>query len=494
MPKTRVYRFIYALFFVTCAAMVPAAFASPDHMDGPLMQAPIGSTPSSVTRNSHRPNIVFILLDDVRYDDLIDHPFAHLPNLSRLLKEGASFQRFFTSAPLCSPSRAIFMTGQYPHKNGIIDNGERAEQSHKIVTFPRLLHDTGYRTGFFGKWHMGHDDDSARPGFDRWVSFVGQGVYFDPVLNVDGETIHAKGYMTDVLTDHALSFIASAPSDRPFLAFIAQKASHPEVHPNQVRTFPTAPGDEKLYETETLPRAPSWRALITDKPALSRHVDHNDPRSPQGGLPDAVIKDRLRMLSAVDRSIGKLLDALTAKGVLDETLFIISSDQGFFYGEFGLAQERRLAYEPSIRIPFIVRYPPLSKSGTRPVTLASNVDVAPTLLELAGVRAPKNLDGRSLVSAIKRPKTNLRSDFLVEYYSDAEFPRLQRMGYKAIRTARYKYIQYSELVGMDELYDLQKDPDELHNLLPNEAPERVLKEMQKRLSRSLKPSHILHQR
>lgn len=138
------------------------------------------------TNTDTRPNIVFVLLDDARYDDLVDHPFADLPNLERLAAEGASFERFFTAAPLCSPSRAVFMTGQYPFRNGIVDNAERAEQSHRIVTFPKLLHDAGYRTGFFGKWHMGLDDDSPRPGFDRWVSFVGQGVYFDPDLNIDG--------------------------------------------------------------------------------------------------------------------------------------------------------------------------------------------------------------------------------------------------------------------------------------------------------------------
>jgi arylsulfatase A-like enzyme len=144
-------------------------------------------------RSESRPNIVFVLLDDVRYDDIVDHPFSKTPNIERLAREGSTFTNFFTSAPLCSPSRAVFLTGKYPHRNGIIDNGERASQSHQLATFPRLLHDAGYRTGFFGKWHMGHEDDSARPGFDRWVSFVGQGVYFDPVLNIDGKTSQAKG-------------------------------------------------------------------------------------------------------------------------------------------------------------------------------------------------------------------------------------------------------------------------------------------------------------
>ena len=221
---------------------------------GSLGSCAPGSNISREQGSPAPPNIVFVLLDDVRYDDLVDHPFVDLPNLDRLAGEGVSFQRFFTSAPLCSPSRAVFMTGQYAHRNGIIDNGERAELSHQIVTFPRLLHDAGYRTGFFGKWHMGHEDDSPRPGFDRWVSFVGQGVYFDPQLNVDGESAAGEGYMTDLLTDHAVSFIDSSTAESPFLAFIAHKAVHPEIFPDYVRTFPPAPGDEALYEDDELPR------------------------------------------------------------------------------------------------------------------------------------------------------------------------------------------------------------------------------------------------
>ena len=355
-----------------------------------------GGSRSSGTTSARRPNVVFVLLDDVRYDDVIDHPFVDLPNLKRLTREGASFQHVFTLAPLCSPSRAIFMTGQYAFRNGIVDNAERAELSHRIVTFPKLLHDAGYHTGFFGKWHMSHEDDSPRPGFDRWVSFVGQGVYFNPDLNIDGKPAKAQGYMTDLLTDHAIAFIDSAPRDKPFLVYVAQKAVHPEIYPNNVRTFPPAPGDEHLYEHNSPARSPSWRAPIAGKPALARPYDHSDPRSPVGGLPDSVIMNRLRMLSAVDRSLGRLMATLEAKGILDQTMFIVTSDQGFFYGEFGLAQERRLSYDPSTHIPLIVRYPALIRAGSTPAALVSTVDLAPTLLELGGGAVPSNMDGKSL--------------------------------------------------------------------------------------------------
>jgi N-acetylglucosamine-6-sulfatase len=442
---------------------------------------PANTAPLQATR----PNIVFILLDDVRYDDIIDHPFADLPHLRRLRSEGASFQRFFTSAPLCSPSRAVFMTGQYPHRNGIIDNGERAKQSHAIVTFPKLLHDVGYRTGFFGKWHMGHEDDSPRPGFDRWVSFVGQGVYFNPRLNVDGTVIDTSGYMTDILTAEAVSFIRAAPTTAPFLAVIAQKAVHPEIHPNFVRSFPPAPGDERAFANATIPHSPAWRAPLNGKPALERPFDRSDPRSPAGGLPDEVVRDRLRMLRSVDRGLGEILAALEAKGVLDETLVIVTSDQGFFYGEFSLAQERRLAYEPSTHIPLIMRYPSLMAAGSKPATLASNVDLAPTLLQVAGALVPRTMDGRSLLPALRNDQATIRDTILIEYYSDTEFPRIKNMGYKSLRTERYKYIRYDELTGMDELYDLRTDPHELRNLLPNRAPAGVEQRLRVQIDRMI---------
>lgn len=428
-----------------------------------------------------RPNVVFLLLDDVRYDDIVDHPFARLPNIERIAAEGATFTRFFTSAPLCSPSRAVFMTGQYPFRNGIIDNGERAEQSHTIVTFPRLLQDAGYRTGFFGKWHMGHEDDTARPGFDRWVSFVGQGVYFDPMLNIDGHAVQSSGYVTDILTEQAVSFIESNPRDKPFLVFLAHKASHPEVHPNRVRTFPSPSADEGLYADSELPRAPNWRAPLTGKPALEKAHVHDDPRSPPGGLPDEIVKGRLRMLSAVDRGVGKLRETLEKAGALDNTIFVITSDQGFFYGEFGLAQERRLAYESSIRIPLIMRYPGLAKAGSRPSLLVSNVDVAPTILELTATQVPQGMDGESIVHAMKDPSRKFRDGFLIEYYSDSEFPRVEGLGYQAIRTERYKFIRYRQLQGADELYDLQTDPHELNNLFLDEAAGPIRRDLSQRL-------------
>jgi arylsulfatase A-like enzyme len=183
------------------------------------------------------------------------------------------------------------------------------------------------------------------------------------------------------------------------------------------------------------------------------------------------------MLSSVDRGLGRLFAALEQKGVLDETLLIVTSDQGFFYGEFGLAQERRLAYEASIRIPLLLRYPPRVAAGERRQALASNVDIAPTILELAAVSSPAAFDGVSLLPVLADRDARARKALLIEYYSDTVFPRLRNMGYRAIRTERYKYIRYVDRSGMDEIYDLHNDPNELDNLLPDRVSPTLLAQL-----------------
>ena len=179
-----------------------------------------------IAATSPRPNIIFILVDGLRWDGLgcTGHPFVKTPNIDRIGREGVLFKNFFVSIPLCSPSRGSFLTGQYAHTHGVIDNGDHSALSHKLVTFPRLLHDAGYETAYVGKWHMG-TDDSPRPGFDRWVSFKGQGTYEDPTINVDGQASKVTGYMTDILNEHALNFV-KAEHKKPFVLYLAHKAVH----------------------------------------------------------------------------------------------------------------------------------------------------------------------------------------------------------------------------------------------------------------------------
>jgi N-acetylglucosamine-6-sulfatase len=434
-----------------------------------------------------QPNFVFVLMDDLRWDELrcMGNPIADTPNIDRLAREGAVFRNAFVTTPLCSPSRASFLTGLYAHAHGIRDNRARDAESHKLVTFPRMLHDAGYETGFVGKFHMGNDD-SPRPGFDYWVSFKGQGTYHNPDLNENGKIIPTHGYTTDILSQLAVNFIERRHT-RPFFLWLAHKAVHPELvqrddgsidDPNGGKFIP-ANGHKSLYAGAQVPRRPSAGVAPKDKPALARKVGALPPLGPSTGTDDETIRNRLRMLKAVDEGMGELLQALERTGELDRTVVIFTSDEGYFFGEHGLSIERRLCYEESARIPMLVRYPSMARAGCQVDGFALGIDIAPTVLEIAGVVPAYTMQGRSLVPLLRGDASDWRRSFLIEYFSDTTMQRMSHMGYQTLRTRRWKYIHYTELKGMDELYDLEKDPYELHNAI-QETP-AILPELRKEL-------------
>jgi N-acetylglucosamine-6-sulfatase len=222
------------------------------------------------------------------------------------------------------------------------------------------------------------------------------------------------------------------------------------------------------------------------KPALERRIGDLPPLGPQTATRDITVRERQQTLMAVEEGVGEIIKALTDTGQLDNTVLVFTSDNGYFYGEHGLSVERRLAYEESIRLPLLVRYPRMVKAGTVRNEFALNIDLAPTLLSLAGVGVPSTVQGRSLVPLLESKKPAWRDSFLIEYYSDRVFPRIVQMGYKAMRSGRWKYIHYLDLEGMDELYDLRADPYEMKNLINQPSSEKPLKEMKKELERLLK--------
>ena len=451
------------------------------------------SSPPAPVAPAPQPNIVFILVDDMRWDEMANagHPFLETPNMDRLAREGVRFENAFATTPLCSPSRASLLTGQYARTHGIIDN--TARPSHDLPTFPRDLQRAGYTTGFFGKWHMGNDD-SPRPGFNHWVAMPGQGEAIDPHLNVDGERLQAKGYVTDVLTGYVERFIEKAGS-KPFLAYLAHKAIHPNiVQQNDGSLAPVAgqPGGfvaadrhRGRYKDRTMPRRPNALKPPLDKPALMRRIGDLPPLGRATATTDDEMRGRAEMLLAVDDGLGRILAALEKAGALDNTIVVFTSDHGYFYGEHGLNEERRLAYEETIRIPLLIRYPPRIKAGTVASEMVLTIDLAPTLLELAGLNPAAGVDGRSLVPLFNGAPGAWRDSFLVEYYSDTVFPRILKMGYSAVRTRNAKYIEYRDLSGMNELYDLDQDPYEEHNLLANKAttPPPMFETLQNELRR-----------
>ena len=256
---------------VLLAAIVTAACSTPD---------PTRQGPSPAPAPPRRPNIVMVLVDDMRWDEMrvAGHPFIETPHMDRLAREGARFTNAFATTPLCSPSRASFLTGQYPHTNGIIDN--TAGPATTCRCFPLELERAGYRTGFFGKWHMGNDD-SPRPGFNHWVALPGQGEAVDPSLNVDGERVHAKGYTTDLLTDYVERFI-DRPSDQPFLVYLAHKA----IHPNVIQRDDGSVGADPRSARRIRGRRAPPRALCRPRDAAARERVQAAARKAGAASPD----------------------------------------------------------------------------------------------------------------------------------------------------------------------------------------------------------------
>ncbi len=425
-----------------------------------------------------RPNIVFVLVDDLRWDALscMGSPVAKTPNIDRLAKEGALFKNFFVTLPLCSPSRASFLTGQYAHKNGILDNTDRAARSHELVTFPKLLHDVGYETAYIGKLHMGNDD-SPRPGFDRWVSFKGQGVYNDPMINFDGKAERAPGYITDILNSNAVAFVKKEHT-KPFVLYLAHKAVH--------GPFTPAERHKNLYDGATGQPPPSARDSLEGKPAITyserKVINGKPPKSNSKAwknFPTLTMLQQLRALAAIDEGIGQIFSALEETKQLDNTIFIFSSDNGFFWGEHGLG-DKRWAYEESIRDPLLVRYPKMAKAGSVIKKIVLNIDLAPTLLELGGAKIPNDVQGQSFLPLLKNSKAKWRDSALFEYFNEKPY---RTPTWQAVRTDRWKYIQYSELTGMDELYDLKADPFEMKNLMNDSTAQKSLKNMKAELAR-----------
>ncbi len=364
------------------------------------------------TQAPRRPNVVFILCDDLRKGALGSegHPFAKTPHIDRIGREGMTFTNAFITTPVCSPSRASFLTGQYAHTHGVRKNTRYEEPEPPLVTFPRLLHDAGYETAYVGKWHMGQDD-TPRPGFDRWVSFKGQGEYYDPQAQRGRETDPRQG-LRDRRADGSRRGIRAPPAPQTVPAVPgAQGAPH--------GPFRTAERHKTLYAGRPISRAPSAAAVpdVKNKPALKRYTDKP--------ITDENIRNQLRMLTAVDEGVGRLFQALEETGQLDNTVLVFSSDHGYFWGEHGLT-EKRLAYDEALKVPFLVRYPKSVAPGAKNERFVQSIDLAPTLLELGARPSPPTSRG-ALVPLLKgQAPPDWRTSVLAEFEPTTQepFPRV----------------------------------------------------------------------
>ncbi|CAN5196085.1 sulfatase [soil metagenome] len=423
-------------------------------------------------------NVVFILSDDHRYDAMgfMGHPFLETPNLDALAANGAHLKNAFVTTSLCSPSRASILTGLYTHKHGVIDNNRAIRDG--LTFFPEYLQEAGYRTAFFGKWHMGGGDDEPRPGFDKWVGFKGQGHYLPPnpdyTLNVDGERVVQKGYITDELTDYAIEWMKEQDSsEKPFLLYLSHKA----VHAN----FTPPPRYEGRYTDSPWERPATQE---TDKDDRTKPRWLRDQRNSWHGVDfpyhseldiERYYKRYCEAFLAVDDSIGRVVEQLKEMGIYEDTLVIYMGDNGFMFGEHGLI-DKRVAYETSIRVPMVAQCPSLFGGGKVVDQVVANIDIAPTILEAAGVSTPAHMDGQSFLPLCRGEEIPWRKDFLHVYYWEKNFPQSPTVF--ALRGDKYKYITYYGLWDTDELYDIESDPEERVNLIGSSQHQKIAREME----------------
>lgn len=464
------------------------------------------------TSSQQKPNILFIMSDDHGYQAIsaYNDKLIQTPNIDRIGREGAVMRNAFVTNSVCSPSRAVILTGKYSHVNGMPDNGTYFDGSQQ--TFPKILKANGYRTALVGKWHL----FSQPTGFDYWNILPDQGHYYNPQFIKMGKDTVYQGYVTDVITDLALDWIGQN-RDQPFLMMLHNKAPHRNWMPPQQymrefndRQFPL-PHD---FYDDYAGRKALQRQLITVKDGLDIRYDSKVPcdtcavtkvnawapaefqREMERLTPaerkawdkayeneteaflkiktkdqlvrwqyQRFIEDYLRCVHSVDDNVGRVLKYLDANGLSKNTIVVYMSDQGVYLGEHGL-YDKRFMYEESFRTPMLIRFPPLIPQHQQIDAYVLNVDMAPTLLDLAGVSVPGDMQGESMKTLLQKGSAkNWRKEIYYHYY-EKSFGATAHYG---IRTERYKLIHFYDPVNSWELYDLKKDPNEMHNIYGDAA-------------------------
>ncbi len=416
-----------------------------------------------------RPNIVFLLTDDQRWDTLgcMGNRIIQTPHLDRLAADGTLFRNAFVTTSICAVSRASFLSGQYQRRHKIDDFSKTFSPEAWSQTYPALLRQHGYRTGFIGKYGVGKEMPEKE--FDFWRGFPGQGQFFEK-----GETQH----LTAKMGDQALEFLKSSSRSQPFCLSISFKAPH--AQDNAPREFPPDPRDEILYAGVTIPPAKTTDEKFYK--ALPEHAQKSEGRrrwerryaNPE--MFQKTARDYYRLISGIDREVGRIRATLNELNLADNTIIVFSSDNGFFLGERGMA-DKWLMYEESIRVPLIIADPGVTakQRGQTSDAFALNIDIAPTLLDYAGVPVPEAMQGKSLRPFVEgRNMKGWRRDFFYEHttFSDRIPPS------EGVRTDRWKYIRYIGVEpAIEELYDLKNDPFEERNLIASKSAQRSLNEL-----------------
>ena len=501
-----------------------------------LCLAPLGLGSSACQdQGPRRPNILFVFADDHAYQAIgaYGSRINQTPNLDRLARGGMRFERCLVTNSICAPSRAVILTGKYSHLNGVLDNRIAFDGGQE--TFPKLLQQAGYQTALVGKWHLKSDPT----GFDHWMVLPGQGSYYNPELRSAEGSVQIEGYVTDVITDLTLDWLKQGRDpDRPFLLMYQHKAPHRSwmPGPKHLSDFrsQTIPEPETLFDDYSRRASPAANQSME----IGRHAilgyDLKLPPSdgdsstaqdrarwersfgrltePQREAWDTAyaasnrafretkltgqdlvrwkyqryIKDYLRCVASIDDNLGRVLDYLDQAGLADETVVVYSSDQGFYLGEHGWF-DKRWMYEESLRTPLIVRWPGVVSPASSDSSLVSNLDLAETFLEIAGVSVPDQMQGRSLVPLLEgKGVPEWRQSFYYHYYESMLAHSVPE--HYGVAPARYKLIHYPETQEW-ELFDRKVDPNEIRSLYDSsdylgiqEALERELEDLRKQLT------------
>jgi arylsulfatase A-like enzyme len=469
-----------------------------------LLLAAVQGVQAQAPGAGRRPNIIFILSDDHAYQAISAYGsrLAETPNIDRIAKEGALFTRAMVTNSICGPSRASLLTGKYSHKNGYPLNEKKFNTDQPV--FPSLLRDSGYQTAWIGKWHLG----SLPKGFDYFRILRGQGEYYNPDLIGPSDTTRTGGYVTDIITQLTETWLDGRDKAKPFFLVVGEKATHREWLPDiqdlgafDNREFPLpaafhdayqgrlAAGDQDMTIGKTMRLkedlkvhadyehsgiynrfTPEQKKPFYDyyENTVSRDFDR---RKDTGEALlrwkyQRYLKDYLSVARSLDRNIGRLLGYLDEKGLADNTVVIYASDQGFYLGEHGWF-DKRWIYEESLRTPFVMRYPGVIKPGSQIASITLNIDWAPTILEIAGIKTPADMQGVSFLPLLdaKKGATAKATWRKAMYYHYYEYPQPHHVyPHFGIRTEKYMMVRFYGPSDSWELYDLDKDPHELKNL------------------------------
>ena len=471
-----------------------------------------------VNGQSPRPNIIVIFSDDHAQQAISAYggQLMQTPNIDRIAKEGAIFTNSFVTNSICAPSRAVFLTGKYSHMNGLIDNspGRRFNGSQQQIQ--KLLHEQNYQTAWIGKWHL----QSLPQGFDYWNILPDQGNYFQPdFINMKNDTVRHNGYVTNLISDFSLDWLNRRDTASPFFLVVGEKATHrnwmPDIQDlgafdNQVFPMPGNFFDDYKDRRAALEQDMTISKTMLLENDLKIGANYQKPgmfgrlsREQKEAYDNyyrkiaeeyekikhdslAVVKwkfqrylkDYLSTAKSMDRNIGRILKYLDSTGLSKNTIIMYTSDQGFYLGEHGWF-DKRFMYEESLRTPLLIRYPGYIRPGSQLNQMVVNIDLAPTLLSLAGVKLPSDMQGESMVPLLMNEKASGRKSLYYHYY---EYPEPHRVApHFGIRTEQYKLIRFYGPHDAWELFDIIKDPQEMNNLYALRSSGGVVQQLKKEL-------------